>query len=112
MNIDFTNKKTIALLSAVGILAVATIAAVVILLTLPGKAIQVEDFSGKTVEEIKKWATEKKLGDSQLVVEYEYSDTVDKDKLISQSIASEQKLNKDSVLTVVFLPKEFHFRSP
>ncbi|WP_302950843.1 PASTA domain-containing protein [Holdemania filiformis] len=102
MNIDFTNKKTIALLSAVGILAVATIAAVVILLTLPGKAIQVEDFSGKTVEEIKKWATEKKLGDSQLVVEYEYSDTVDKDKLISQSIASEQKLNKDSVLTVVF----------
>ena len=48
MNIDFTNKKTIALLSAVGILAVATIAAVVILLTLPGKAIQVEDFSGKT----------------------------------------------------------------
>ena len=27
MNIDFTNKKTIALLSAVGILAVATIAA-------------------------------------------------------------------------------------
>ena len=84
MNIDFTNKKTIALLSAVGILAVATIAAVVILLTLPGKAIQVEDFSGKTVEEIKKWATEKKLGDSQLVVEYEYSDTVDKDKLISQ----------------------------
>ena len=102
MNIDFTNKKTIALLSAVGILAVATIAAVVILLTLPGKAIQVEDFSGKTVEEIKKWATEKKLDDSQLVVEYEYSDTVDKDKLISQSIASEQKLNKDSVLTVVF----------
>ena len=54
------------------------------------------------MEEIKKWATEKKLGDSQLVVEYEYSDTVDKDKLISQSIASEQKLNKDSVLTVVF----------
>ena len=51
MNIDFTNKKTIALLSAVGILAVATIAAVVILLTLPGKAIQVEDFSGKSVEE-------------------------------------------------------------
>ena len=37
-----------------------------------------------------------------MVVEYEYSDTIDKDKLISQSIASEQKLNKDSVLTVVF----------
>lgn len=102
MNIDFSNKKTIALLSAVGVLAIATIAAVVVLLTLPGKAIQVEDFSGKTVEEIKKWATENKLGDSQLVVEYEYSDTIDKDKLISQSIASEQKLNKDSVLTVVF----------
>ncbi|MSA72017.1 PASTA domain-containing protein [Holdemania massiliensis] len=102
MNIDFTNKKTIALLSAVGVLAIATIAAVVVLLTLPGKAIQVEDFSGKTVEEIKQWATEKKLADSQLVIDYEFSDTVDKDKLISQSIASEQKLNKDSVLTVVF----------
>lgn len=102
MNIDFTNKKTIALLSAVGVLAIATIAAVVVLLTLPGKAIQVEDFSGKTVEEIKQWATEKKLADSQLVIDYEFSDTVEKDKLISQSIASEQKLNKDSVLTVVF----------
>lgn len=53
MNIDFSNKKTIALLSAVGVLAIATIAAVVVLLTLPGKAIQVEDFSGKTVEETK-----------------------------------------------------------
>ena len=102
MNIDFTNKKTIALLSAVGVLAIATIAAVVVLLTLPGKAIQVEDFSGKSVEEIKQWATEKKLADSQLVIDYEFSDTVEKDKLISQSIASEQKLNKDSVLTVVF----------
>ena len=71
-------------------------------MTLPGKAIQVEDFSGKTVEEIKQWATEKKLADSQLVIDYEFSDTVEKDKLISQSIASEQKLNKDSVLTVVF----------
>ena len=56
MNIDFANKKTIAPPSAVGVLAIATIAAVVVLLTLPGKAIQVEDFSGKTVEEIKKWA--------------------------------------------------------
>ncbi len=102
MKIDFKNKQTMALLSAVGILALITVAAVVVLLTLPDASVKVDDFSAMTAQQVQQWATENSLDDQQLVIEYEYSDTVEKDHLISQSIAADQNLGREDVLTVVF----------
>lgn len=101
MNIDFKNKQTIGLLGAAGVLLLVVIGAVVVLLMTPAKAVPVEDFSVKTVAEIQQWASENKIPEDQLVVQYEFSDTVDKDKVISQSIPKEGKLGKEDILTIV-----------
>ena len=99
---NFKDKKTVTLLSIVAILAVLTIGAVAFLLMLPDNKVIVQDFTTKSVEEVEQWAEENKLEDTQVIIKYEYSDDVDEDKLVSQSIKAEEELDKNTQLILVF----------
>ena len=99
---DFKDKKTITLLSIVGILAVLTIGAVVFLLSIPDHKVVIQDFTTYSVEEVEHWAQENKLDETRVVIQYEYSDEVDEDKLISQSIKAEEELTEDGKLILIY----------
>lgn len=64
----------------------------------PVGSVIVENFVGKTYGEVSSWATSKKI---KLEKKEEYSNTVDLDKIISQSIPSGEKIDEGSTLTII-----------
>ena len=57
-----------------------------------------QDLSNKTLEEIEKYSNENNL---VLNINYEYSENIEKDKLISQSIEKNSIINENDILNIV-----------
>lgn len=56
------------------------------------------DFIGKELSEIKEYSSNNKL---VLNIEYNYSDTIEKNKIISQSIEKDTKIKENDTLTII-----------
>lgn len=56
------------------------------------------DFVGKNIEEIQRYSDENKL---VLNIEYKYSEEIEKNKIISQSIEKDTKINENDILNIV-----------
>ncbi|MBR2577949.1 MAG: PASTA domain-containing protein [Erysipelotrichaceae bacterium] len=62
------------------------------------KTVTVPDFSALSEEEIKKWGEDNKINVS---IDYAYSDSIDKGKLISQSVAANGEVEENSSIFIV-----------
>ena len=82
----------------IGVLAVAAAALVAMIFLFPEKQIIVPDFSTSMEADVVKWASENKV---EVAYENQYSETVEKKYVISQSIAKDTELKKDDKLKVV-----------
>lgn len=100
MNIDFTNKKTIALIVTAAVLLIATIAISVFYFLVPVKQIEVIDFSGMNKSEVETWVLENELTEEQVLFAYEFNEVTEKDVVLNQSIEAGELLNKDDILTI------------
>jgi len=56
------------------------------------------DFIGKKIEEIQEYSSKNKL---VLNITYEYSDEIEKDKIIKQSITKDTQINENDILDIV-----------
>lgn len=63
----------------------------------PAGLVKVEDFVKKYYNEVELWANQNKI---KLVKLERYSDDIDKDKVISQSVAANKEINEGDTLTV------------
>ncbi len=97
--IDFKNKNTLALLATLATVTIITILAVVYYFMSSAFNVVMIDFNTKTLQDVNAWATENKLVEEQIVFEYEYDETIEKDVILSQDIKAEEKLKKDTVIT-------------
>lgn len=82
----------------IGVLAVAAAALVAMIFLFPEKQIIVPDFSTSMEADVVKWASENKV---EVAYENQYSETVEKKYVISQSIAKDTQLKKDDKLKIV-----------
>ena len=99
--IDFKNKNTLALLATLATVTIITILAVVYYFMSSAFNVVMIDFNTKTLQDVNAWATENKLVEEQIVFEYEYDETIEKDVILSQDIKAEEKLKKDTVITFI-----------
>lgn len=97
MNINFKDKKTLTLFGIVGTLALCTIILLAYLFLTPTKTINIIDFKDKTYNEVVKWSEENKV---VILYTYEFSETIEKDKVVSQSIKANTKLGKKDKLSI------------
>lgn len=100
MNIDFKNKRTIALLVTTGTLLVLTSAILAFIFLIPEKKIEIPDFLNKTKLEVETWMFDNDLTEERVTLTYEYNETVEKDIVVSQSIVAGEKLKKDELLSI------------
>ncbi|MEG2995280.1 MAG: PASTA domain-containing protein [Erysipelotrichaceae bacterium] len=100
MNINFRDKKTIGLMIAAGILILLTATIVAIFFLFPAKKIEIPDFTNKTKAEVETWITENELSLDQVLLAYEYNETIMKDQVLTQSIVGGETLKKDDILTI------------
>lgn len=100
MNINFRDKKTIGLMIAAGILILLTATIVAIFFLFPAKKIEIPDFTNKTKAEVETWITENELSLDQVLIAYEYNETIMKDQVLTQSIVGGETLKKDDILTI------------
>ncbi|MFV0380197.1 MAG: PASTA domain-containing protein [Anaerorhabdus sp.] len=91
----------IIVVSAVIVFSIALIGLVLSLVS-NNKSVEVIDFSNFKEEEVLKWFEDNKVDSESYLIEYEYSETIEEGKLISQSIDPKKTLEKDSVLTLFF----------
>ena len=97
--IDFKNKKTLALLATLATVTIITILAAVYYFMSSAFNVVMVDFTTKTLQDVNTWATENELVEDQIIFEYEYDETIEKDIILSQDIKAEEKLEKDTVIT-------------
>lgn len=100
MNIDFKNKRTIALLVTTGTLLVLTAAILAFIFLVPEKKIEIPDFLNKTKLEVETWMFDNDLTEERVTLTYEYNETIEKDSVVSQSIVAGEKLKKDELLSI------------
>lgn len=100
--ISETNKKLI--ISAVAVIAIGVLAITVLVpALLPTKApVKVPDFTEFTIEGVNTWMQENKLDETVVFIETEFSDTVEENKLISQSLVVDTEMKKEDQLTLIF----------
>lgn len=101
MNIDFKDKKTIALMITAGTLILLTAAVVAIFFLFPAKKIEIPDFTNQTKIDVDTWMLDNDVPTEQVVFTYEYHEVLSKDAVISQSIQGGESLKKDDVLNIV-----------
>ncbi|MEG0166062.1 PASTA domain-containing protein, partial [Anaerorhabdus sp.] len=101
MNINFKDKKTIALMITAGTLILLTAAIVAIVFLFPAKKIEIPDFSNKSKVDVDAWILENDLTVEDVTFTYEYNETTEKDMVLSQSILAGEKLKKDEVLNII-----------
>lgn len=101
MNINFKDKKTIGLMIAAGILVLLTIAIVAIFFLFPTKKIEIPEFTNKNKTDVDTWIMENEIPTEQVLMNYEFNETIGKDVVLSQSIIAGENLKKDDVLTII-----------
>lgn len=95
-----SKKKTI-ILSIISIILVLIAIGLGYYYLMSSKPISIPDFSSMKEEEIVKWLEENKLDEKKYELVYEYSEDIEKGKLISQSINEGSKLKKEEILKIV-----------
>ncbi len=102
MSVDFTNKTTKILLAAAVTLTACAAGAVWYYSTTRTQAegTAIVDFIGKTKDEVISWRDENHLSETQVTFSYEYSEDIETDIVLSQSIAADTELNSDDVLDI------------
>jgi len=85
------------------ILVLIALVLVIIFLNLPKNEVKdntnkMIDLISKDINEVKEYADENKV---ELELKYEYNDSIEKDKVISQSIEKDTELKKNNKLTIV-----------
>lgn len=93
------NKTTILLSSVIGFLLLV-IVFIYLYLTYFVTTVKVPDFFNLTVDEVTQYFTDNDVLPSQYEIIYDYSETVEKNHVISQSIKPENTLKEDEVITV------------
>ncbi len=103
MKINFKEKKTITLLIVLSITVVLT-GGLAFFYMSGGEGTNdvtlAPDFSSQSVDEINTWIEENELADL-VTIEYEFSDTVAANQVISQSILAEQEISEANKLIIV-----------
>ena len=77
------------------ILAIITVLLSIYAIFFQEKKVIVEDFSGKTVQDVMSWVDSNDLEKEQYQYVYLYSEDKPKDKVLTQSIAAETRLTKE-----------------
>ena len=93
------NKKTIIL----GSIAIALVAIIGILsalyIFLPAN-IKAPDFTNKTLSDVETWLNENKIKEDAYKIDHEFSESIEKDYVIKQSVLPDEDIKKNEVFTV------------
>lgn len=90
-------KITIGILSA---LIVVLVSSLVVITKVHADYTIVDDFSGKTKEEVMEWVEENSISVSNLVLTYDYDEEIKKDYVISQSLEEGTAMHSSDILVV------------
>lgn len=89
-------KKLVAIMIAAGIVLAVVVAGWIVIAQV--RRVPVKDFTGRSIAEMRKWASEAGLVlDEQLV----YSEEIDEDTIISQDVEEGKRLSPKSIISVV-----------
>lgn len=92
------NKKTLILsFTAITLLATIVLLSVIFLLT---PNIKVPDFTNMTLSEVESWIIESKIDEEKYEISHEFSEEIEKDYVIRQSIEPENVIKKDEILII------------
>ena len=92
------NLKTIILGSTVVVLIVIIGVLAALFIWSPG--VKVPDFKDKKIEDVQTWITDNKVDEEKYEIIHEFSETIQKDYVISQSIEADQVIKKEEKLTI------------
>lgn len=95
------NGVTIGLIVTIILLVIAIGIALVFYKGTTDHQVEMINLVGKTQNEASKWCDDNKLDNTQCIFETEYSESVEEDQIISQSIASGEKLSAKSAVKFV-----------
>lgn len=93
--------KTTLILGAILTFLIILIGGILAYFYLLTPSVTMVDLSNKTIDEVNLFIQENKLNEENYEISYEYSETVEKDKVISQSIEVGKKISEKDILKIV-----------
>ena len=93
--------KTTLILGSILIFLIILIGSILAYFYLLTPSITMVDLSNKSLDEVNLFIQENKLTEENYEISYEYSETIEKDKVISQSIEVGKKISEKDILKVV-----------
>lgn len=95
MKINFKDKGTIILLIILTLVTTLTAGIGFYYFSTKSEGIAVEDFTGKTVQEVMTWADANNLNENQIEYVYQYDENVNLDTVLSQSMDKDALLKEE-----------------
>ncbi|MBQ1445806.1 MAG: PASTA domain-containing protein [Solobacterium sp.] len=98
MSVDWKNRRTITLLIVAVLLFAATAAGGIYLRKMNRNPVLMEDFTGRSRDDVMAWAEQNNIPRSQMEFNLYYDEEIEENIILDQSIAPDTEVMKDDVL--------------